>query len=537
MNHVLVSLRQESQIHSFANTANLSESMTLFVDLKSFITWLLYNSDHLCICTYNHLVIMTSLVFFGAGASKPFGIPTMQEMVVGFEETLKNDEKIFNFYSEIKNFLISKYDNSNIDIESILSVINGIATITKPEQLGYFVHYHIHQNYKLHEFPSKYIELAQKLKKQLQNYVKNVCKHNMEEDQTNTIYKKSYVSLFKHIPGEKRDYAGVNLTHDWKAYTTNYDSIFEDFWDSLDKSEDHFKKIDNSDIQVFDTVPISTIHTFSKLHGSINWVKETNTDRIIKKTHSVYTPNKIHGNVLLFPIQQKDLYLHPWFTLFQDLRMGISSKNRWFIIGYAFNDEFIKNVFEESLISDVNRKLIIINPCAEQIYNKFPDSIQKQIDILPIKFGDDFFELQFEDYINKRKTIIIRLDNTDELRIESNKHVQTAKILNDDIQVEQSNVDKYGKTNNNSARSIFFKIKNPNNSEVRLELKINYIYGDIIELRISDNTTKLNFGLDYASLPIASSHDLRDGYETKNSVTWPKDIIKLDKTKLYRISK
>ena len=59
---------------------------------------------------------MTYLLFFGAGASKPFGIPTMQEMVSDFENALKDDNTLYDFYFKIKDVLIKEYGDSKIDI-------------------------------------------------------------------------------------------------------------------------------------------------------------------------------------------------------------------------------------------------------------------------------------------------------------------------------------------------------------------------------------------------------------------------------------
>jgi len=87
---------------------------------------------------------MTSLVFFGAGASKPFGIPTMQDMVVEFENRLKDeDKKCFEFYYKIKEIIVEEYGKSHVDIESIFSVLDGIISQTKAKDLGYYAFYHI----------------------------------------------------------------------------------------------------------------------------------------------------------------------------------------------------------------------------------------------------------------------------------------------------------------------------------------------------------------------------------------------------------
>ena len=485
---------------------------------------------------------MTNLVFLGAGTSKPFGIPTMQEMVIEFEKELKNNHaELFDFYSKIKDVLIKEYGDSKIDIESMLSVINGISANTKPAELGHFVFYYM-SNKNFDAFSPDEITLAKTLQIKLQDYIKDTCKVKISKDKNDEIYQKSYLPLFRHMIGEKIDYEGEELEHNWKAYTTNYDNVFEDFWSAFQPPNDHFKKIDNSDRHYFNIGQLGMEHTFSKLHGSLDWTKEVKTGRIIRKKQAGFNRFQTEGEVMLFPIQQKDLYLHPWFTLFQDLKLGLSKKIIWYVIGYAFNDEFIRNVFQESLVSDSSKKLVIINPEAEQIKDKFPESINKQIDILPIKFGDKFFELQFEDYTKNRKTIVLRfatanellIKKTHQLTVKSNRNIQSAKILNDNISIKNSNVNnKNGSINDENKKQVFFEIDNPNHAEIKLELKIDYTYDDEIELNISDNTKEPNFGIDYASLVIASSNDVKNGYEELGNMIWMKDPIKLDKTKLY----
>ena len=491
---------------------------------------------------------MTNLVFFGAGASRPFGIPTMQEMVIEFEKTLEDDHPdLFQFYSKIKEILIKEYGESKIDIESMLSVINGIATNTKPTELGHFVFYYLADNCSHKEFPSDEINLGKKLQTQLQDFIKEACKIKINQEDINDVYRRSYLPLFKHMSDpNKQGYNGEILSHDWKAYTTNYDNIFEDFWDQYDPPKDHFKKIDTSNNYYFIIEPLETEHTFCKLHGSLDWTKEVDTHKIIRKTHPGFERIKTEGKIMLFPIQQKDLYLHPWFTLFQDLKSGLSSKETWYVIGYAFNDEFVRNAFQESLVENYDRRLVIINPEAERIKNKFQDSIKNQIDVLPIKFGEEFFELQFEDYVEKTKTIVLRFLNEnnpieiDKITIKSNHNIRSAEILNDDVDVINSDgdIDTEYRSNKNG-KFMFFEIRNPKSVEIKLELKIDYMYDDEIELYISNNTEKLNMGIDYGGIMIANSKDKEqdhamkvDRIEIENTI-WMRWLIKLNKKKLY----
>ena len=56
--------------------------------------------------------------FFGAGASKPFGIPTMAEMIKDFKEELRMTKQQENeVYDEIVNLL--KQDLDNVDLEAV----------------------------------------------------------------------------------------------------------------------------------------------------------------------------------------------------------------------------------------------------------------------------------------------------------------------------------------------------------------------------------------------------------------------------------
>ena len=338
---------------------------------------------------------MTCLIFFGAGASKPFGIPTMQEMVIEFEEELKNNnQKLFRFYSEIKNKLIKEYGESKIDIEIMLSVINGIARNLKPSELGHFIFYYTSINDFSKEFPSEIVENAKELQELIQNYIIDACKTTTQEDM-DSIYSKSYVPFFRCISGIKSTYEDLELAQDWKAYTTNYDNIFEYFWHNLKPPTDHFKKADGLTGVHFATEQLPDEHTFSKLHGSLDWTREVNTGRLIRKMPAAFNLSPTKGQAMLFPIQQKDLYLQPWFTLLQDLKLGLLSKDTWYVVGYAFNDAFIKDMFEESLRSR-NVRLIIINPKAKEIKEKFADQIKDKIDVLPIGFASESFALEFK---------------------------------------------------------------------------------------------------------------------------------------------
>jgi hypothetical protein len=90
---------------------------------------------------------------------------------------------------------------------------------------------------------------------------------------------------------------------------------------------------------------------------------------------------------MINPIQQKDLYLYPWFDLFKQFKTDLDNTKRWIFIGYSFNDEFITNIILEILWKG-NKKLIIVSPHASQIKEKkFSGHTESIIDI-SAKFGE-----------------------------------------------------------------------------------------------------------------------------------------------------
>lgn len=64
--------------------------------------------------------------FFGAGASAPFGIPTMKQFVIDFEKYLDEKSELDerNSYKNIKNILEMKL-HRNIDLEDVFTVIEA----------------------------------------------------------------------------------------------------------------------------------------------------------------------------------------------------------------------------------------------------------------------------------------------------------------------------------------------------------------------------------------------------------------------------
>ena len=127
---------------------------------------------------------MTTLVFLGAGASAPFNIPTMTKMVTKFEEHLKQNNIPESYlYTEIKSTLEKGYNASQVDIESVFSVIHGIADSVTPQELGAYPYYYIQKFGSVGKFSDKEIKDAKTLQNILEEFIKTECRFLGTDDE------------------------------------------------------------------------------------------------------------------------------------------------------------------------------------------------------------------------------------------------------------------------------------------------------------------------------------------------------------------
>lgn len=86
--------------------------------------------------------VVEPVLFFGAGASAPFGIPTMQRMVVEFEDELKKDGDTHQqeLYARIKTFLSVNLGRP-VDLEAVFTIVDSIIDWS-PDRLGISALYH-----------------------------------------------------------------------------------------------------------------------------------------------------------------------------------------------------------------------------------------------------------------------------------------------------------------------------------------------------------------------------------------------------------
>ena len=422
-----------------------------------------------------------TLLFLGAGTSQPFGIPTMKEMVTKFEKYLDdNNYREQVLYSEIKSKLSEGFKDS-VDIEAVFSVINGIASKTTSKDMGPFAYYYLNKYSSDPELIESDIEDANKLKKLLESFIKNECEFNANDEDKIKKYRDSYDPLFRLLHGLREvgsKNGKKNHKINWKAYTTNYDTIFERYWKRLAKINDFFKA-EESDLKYFNSHETITFQyeTLAKLHGSLDWMKLANGD-VIKTTPDDYIPEEKKGTVMLFPIQQKDLYKNPWIHLFREFKIGLQELNLWYIIGYAFNDEFIVQTIKEEFTK--NKQMVIINPHASDFKENIFDN-HENITALPIKFGNKYFPYDFADFSDDTRTLEIEIRaKTIQLTITFSGIVSNQEVL------DSSNFTLHPDyKDNRGGNELVFTAPRPDDNSVSFVTSVKYDVKSESDLKIS----------------------------------------------------
>ena len=127
-----------------------------------------------------------------------------------------------------------------------------------------------------------------------------------------------------------------------------------------------------------------------KLHDSIDWFKLDDGRIIRSHDNRVKIAGRVvEGEIMLYPIQQKDLYADPWLEIFRQFKKDLKTAKNWIVLGYSFNDEYVKAMFLE-VLKDANfkHKLIIVHPHVKEIGTKF-DGKQDNIIYIKAKLGEN----------------------------------------------------------------------------------------------------------------------------------------------------
>jgi hypothetical protein len=334
--------------------------------------------------------------FFGAGASAPFEIPTMKQMVADFEQELSKNGTAdeIEIYNDVKKVLETIL-GASVDLEAVFTVINGIINYDI-ERLGLLSIYSSATSFAklLTEVPPsiKTKTTCTNLRTKFQNFVREKClipphSYGTIGDVYRDFFNRFCVeTIFRPSPicqtRGKYKYCPT-----WTMFTTNYDTCLEYYWREIVRvplnTGFEFDRARNTMVltphTLYDGYRPNEMRLL-KLHGSVSWLIEKD-GTVIEETAlgPSLLGRKFIGELMIYPIEQKELYVDPYISMFVQLNRELKNKSIWVIIGYSFNDPVIREVFIRN--SDETKRIVLLHPDAQNV---------KEQRLMNIKCGEMF---------------------------------------------------------------------------------------------------------------------------------------------------
>jgi len=280
-------------------------------------------------------VIPIIALLIGAGASKPLGIPTTDEMAKEFLEKTTNQT-----LKEMKKSAV------NPDIETVIQIVRRIKELPKNEGLSL-----LNDDTIIPKSEALSEEFA-KTEDDLTKFIREKClKPDLEKATDN------YLTLLK-----------LGDVADVKIFTTNYDTAIENVCKTMKiEYSDGFKFSNFTDYPTLDPsfYEKKDVQIF-KLHGSVDWWSDTSGRTIFRLGLEIAGIKNIN-NLIIYPAQKEDVYNYPFNILQSILIRTLNVVDEFIVIGHKFRDLNIVSAIKGALEQRSDFKLTIVNPSATKI--------------------------------------------------------------------------------------------------------------------------------------------------------------------------
>ena len=295
----------------------------------------------------------------GAGASFPYGIPMMTEMYTGFVEYVRTKRP----HCESLLRLIEKGIPMQ-DIESLISNLDKIRSIREGMRvLG-----------KIDRDLVPHVDVADELRGYLDSYLVEVCERFDVHDVGDKL------SGFIEFCRENSSF----------VFSTNYDRLIETAASHHSiPCTDGFEQSSSRPESRWDGVfeeheGLKLI----KLHGSVNWYREEESDAIFRLERGYSLPSHeyrlTHGRhvlrpLMIIPTLEKAVLDSPYSSLLTTFSDGLKMIDVLFIVGNSMRDAHIRNTIG---VRKSGLDIVLVNPDCESQVTVFGGSVE--VHLLPI---------------------------------------------------------------------------------------------------------------------------------------------------------
>jgi len=347
-----------------------------------------------------------SIVFLGAGASVPFGIPTMTEMVEEFEANLKtNCSPYLLLFNDIKSRLMNY---RGFDIEVLITVLEGIidfdrmARILNHPCVHYFSAWAMNFEKMVQlkrEDALRNREQAEQLLREVKTFIADCCaikKESLEESLE--VYDEFFHQIIwrEHGRNFRQTLRGKGPHRvESLVFTTNYDQVLEAYCRrraleyECGQAQNELLNI-GRDSRLYSDVP--AFHIFH-LHGSINWYIDQDQHMRwmtgpAQLGETTLTGDHVVKELLVYPVAGKYTFREPFYKMFHYLKQQLLECNQCYVVGYSFRDEDILGIFQDALSLSERLHLTLIDPKASSIaQSKFPDFFPARTRTIDMEFS------------------------------------------------------------------------------------------------------------------------------------------------------
>ena len=332
------------------------------------------------------------VLFTGAGASKPLGMPTMLEFKTSFADDLSaNKKKLWHgiVESSAKYFKIT---SDQINIEDVLTFVDECEKSYGESSLLWR---HMRGDSSGTPTIEQIHEFRQVLWSIRNNVLDKLCATYVSPESSKAI--ECYAPLFNTL---HRSSGQVSTN----VFTTNYDLTFEVLAESR---PDDFELVDGfittqSGEDVFSNTYVPqrrSEHSIVlwKLHGSTSWVGRLPDPRFSKVPPGKY----IQGDsrtIIIYPTKNKsesqNLSTSPFTQAYGGLGSLLSQIDTVqviLVIGYGFGDDEIVDVLKNGLSLQASAKMIVVDPTAsiERMAEVFPNVDASRFRLIPQRFCEE----------------------------------------------------------------------------------------------------------------------------------------------------
>jgi hypothetical protein len=340
---------------------------------------------------------MTGIILFvGAGASRPFDVPTMKEMVNELGSSLKDSQHPgISIYEAIRD-RVQRSRGPKIDLETVLDVVANVALGAGTMETFLESSPHVADRLdRLLEGSQQSLqgmiaslddqvradkEIAQNLISYLTERILVIC------GSANTALAAETYRMFlgelqrqQFVDGLGAPVSMDRVTTSANTValaplvaTTNYDLCLESYFSRSNLPYvNGFKQVGAEhefefDPNLFD--PRSSTPLL-KLHGSIDWWK-TKAGRIIETPHgrvggALRNGDTIQEPCIRYPISEKQLFEYPFLELYSRFARFLAEAKIWIFVGYSFGDPSIRNLVRD--LARPDKKLIVVHPEATNL--------------------------------------------------------------------------------------------------------------------------------------------------------------------------